>query len=308
MRVCCVIVTYNRKKLLLECINSILKQTISVNDIIVIDNNSNDGTEEYLNQNNLMSLIKYKKLNENIGGAGGFNIGVKEALKKEYDWIWIMDDDTIPTVNALEELLKSYTVLKNERVSFLCSKVIGIDNEEMNIPIISQRNGENGYPIWMKYLDKSIVEVKAATFVSVLIKYEAVKQVGLPWRQFFIWGDDIEYTSRLNKYYGPGYSIGKSIVIHKRIGAKNLSIIDEDSINRIKMYKYLYRNNIFVNSYEKPIKQLKLMVRQFIDIIKIMVKSKKYKLKKASIVLCATLNGIFNIKLKKEFKNRMIIE
>lgn len=308
MKVCCVVVTYNRKKLLIECINSILQQTVSVNDIIVIDNNSSDGTKEFLEANKLMEKVCYKRLEENVGGAGGFNEGIKEALNKEYDWVWIMDDDSIPNSTALEELLKANDILKGENVSFLCSKVIGINNEQMNIPIVSDRNGENGYPIWMKYLNESIIEVKAATFVSVLIKTEAIKQVGLPWKQFFLWGDDIEYTLRLSKYFGQGYVIGNSIVVHKRIGAKNLSIIEEENINRLKMYKYQYRNNIFLQVYDSRLKRIVLTIKQILSIGKILAKSKKYRIKKAIIVLCSTFDGMLNIKLKKEFKDRMVIE
>lgn len=308
MKICCVIVTYNRKKLLIESIKSVLNQTYKVEDVLVIDNNSTDGTKEFLIENNLMNKISYNKLTSNIGGAGGFNAGIKESLKKQYDWVWIMDDDSIPVNTALENLIRSLDELKNEKISFLCSKVIGPENEEMNIPLISERIGKNGYPLWMKYLDKGIVEVKAATFVSVLINFEAIKKVGLPWKQFFIWGDDIEYTLRLTKYFGCGYSIGKSIVIHKRIGAKNLSIMQEDNINRIKMYKYKYRNDIFLHSYNTKKKAIILTMKQFIEAFKVLIKSKSFRIKKFLIIIFSTLNGIFNIKLRKEFKNRMIIE
>lgn len=308
MKICCVIVTYNRKQLLIESIKSVLNQTYEVEDILVIDNNSTDGTGEFLIENNLMNKISYHKLESNIGGAGGFNEGIKESLKKQYDWVWIMDDDSVPTNTALENLIISLDELKNEKISFLCSKVIGPDSEEMNIPLVSERIGENGYPLWMKYLDKGIIEVKAATFVSVLINFEAIKRVGLPWKQFFIWGDDIEYTLRLTRYFGVGYSIGKSIVIHKRIGAKNLSILQESNINRIKMYNYKYRNDIFLYSYNTKNKAIILTVKQFIEAFKVLIKSKSFRIRKFYIIISSTLNGIFNIKLRKEFKNRMIIE
>ena len=304
MKICCVIVTYNRKQLLVECINSILQQTINVNNIIVVDNNSNDGTDELLQENNLMDKITYKKLTKNIGGAGGFNFGIGESLKDIYDWVWIMDDDSIPTKTALEELLNAQSILKDENISFLCSKVIGMNNEEMNLPLISERNTENGYPIWMKYLDKSIVEVKAATFVSVLIKTEAVKKVGLPWKEFFLWGDDIEYTLRLNKYFGPGYVVGKSIVIHKRVNARNISLVEESNSNRITLYKYKYRNDILLHEYNGKLKNFMLTTKQILNCILILFKSNNFKYKKFKIATIGTLDGLLNIKLRKSFKNR----
>lgn len=304
MSVCCVIVTYNRKELLAECINSILNQTVEVKDIIVVDNNSNDGTEEFLQENKLMDKIIYNKLSENIGGAGGFNYGIKESTKKEYEWVWIMDDDSIPNSTALEELLKANNLIQEENLSFLCSKVIGYNNEEMNIPLISERNSENGYPIWMKYLNESIAEVKAATFVSVLLKSEAIKSVGLPWKEFFLWGDDIEYTLRLNKYFGPGYVVGKSIVVHKRKDAKNLSLKEETNENRINLYRYKYRNDILLNVYSSKLRGLLRNIKQLIYCLEILFLKDKLKYKKFKIAVMGTLDGIFNIKLRRSFKNR----
>lgn len=71
MDIIAVVVTYNRKQLLLECVDAILKQTYAVKNLLIIDNNSNDGTYEALEQNNFINneVVKYKKLDKNIGGA-----------------------------------------------------------------------------------------------------------------------------------------------------------------------------------------------------------------------------------------------
>lgn len=91
-----------------------------------------------------------------------------------------------------------------------------------------------------------MVEISSATFVSILISGKAISQCGLPCMDYFIWGDDYEYTRRLTTYYGPAYIVGGSVAIHKRIGAKALSLDTEDNPNRIALYRYYYRNN-FIN-------------------------------------------------------------
>lgn len=307
MDVCCVVVTYNRKELLLECINSLLNQTYNLKKIIIIDNNSTDGTEEFLNENGIIDIeqVEYNKLSNNIGGAGGFNEGIKSSLKDKYDWVWIMDDDTIPKEDALENLIESLKYI-NEEVGFLCSKVIGPEKEEMNLPNISRRIGENGYGVWMKYLNKSIVEVESATFVSVLINYNAIKKIGLPWKEFFIWGDDIEYTSRISRYYAPGFAVGTSIALHKRINAKNISIIEENNINRINFYKYKYRNDILIQSSYGTLKsKISLLMKSLGDINKVMFGECKYKSIKLNIIIKSILNGLFNYKIRKSYNKRM---
>lgn len=307
MNICCVVVTYNRKELLKECIESLINQTYKIKTIIIIDNNSTDGTEEYLQSSNLLSIdnIKYIKLPINIGGAGGFYEGMKESMNYEHDWIWIMDDDCIPDTYALEELIKAKKILDEEKVSFLCSKVIGIDGKTMNIPCISNKRKLNGRAIWIDYLEEGISAVDIATFVSVLVNTDAIRQVGLPWKDFFIWGDDTEYTLRLTKFYGQGYVVGKSKVLHKRVTSSTLSIEEETNINRINMYKYMYRNNILIANYYNIFNRVKSILSQIKKSIFILFTNSEYKFKKSWIVFSSTIDGIFNIKLRRKFKNRM---
>lgn len=239
-----VVVTYNRKEILLECIEAILKQTHEVNSVIIVDNNSTDGTEECLRSKGYLAnpIIQYLKLKENIGGAGGFHEGMKAARGKKADWVWIMDDDVIPNTTALEELLRASQKI-NESPSFLASAVRGLNNEAMNVPKLSKKQFMS-YVDWYQYLDEGIVQIVKATFVSLLINGKAIEKCGLPWKEFFIWGDDSEYTQRIIRDYGPAYMVGKSIVIHKRASSDALSIVKEENVKRIQMYFYYYRNNL----------------------------------------------------------------
>ncbi len=96
-----VVVTYNRKELLRECIEALLKSD-APSDIFIIDNNSTDGTKEYI-----ADIVKdndnviYKHLKRNVGGAGGFSAGMNYVVKRGYKYVWIMDDDTIVKPDTL---------------------------------------------------------------------------------------------------------------------------------------------------------------------------------------------------------------
>lgn len=80
-----VIVTYNRKKLLEENIRALLNQTFERHDILIIDNNSNDGTGEMVSTVH-DERIKYYNTGENLGGAGGFAFGLKKAIELGYQY------------------------------------------------------------------------------------------------------------------------------------------------------------------------------------------------------------------------------
>lgn len=293
-----VVVTYNRKELLEECIAALLNQTYKLNKIVVIDNASNDGTKELLATKYLIPEIKVYSLNRNMGGAGGFYYGTKIAVEG-CDWIWEMDDDTIPSPTALEELIKAKDKIKAE-VSFLASTVHGMNNEPMNVPNVDLRPSLNGYSEWYKYLKEGLVEIESATLVSLLVNVKAVRKVGAPHPYFFIWGDDTEYTLRMTHYYGKAYFVGRSEVIHKRIGGKALSVITEENINRIKLYKMMYRNNLVCSKYYQSKKQhIKTIVLYIVISLKTLFCARDHRI----LRFISVLNGVFEYLLGKYNKN-----
>lgn len=249
-----VVVTYNRKILLQECLDALLNQTRDVQKIILIDNASTDGTEEMLREQGYLALdmMDYIKMDKNTGGSGGFYEGIRRTRNEVCDWVWVMDDDTIPATSCLEELLHANdVVMSSEPIegmesvkspAFYASAVYGPEGEFMNLPELSNKKSPNGYAYWYQFLGDSIVGISSATFVSVLISKRAIDQCGLPCRDYFIWGDDSEYTMRLTRFYGDGFLVGRSIAIHKRMGAKLLSMDHETNENRVELYHYLYRN------------------------------------------------------------------
>ncbi|MFR5193373.1 MAG: glycosyltransferase family 2 protein [Lachnospiraceae bacterium] len=308
MRVTAVVVTYNRLKLLKECIEALLAQTYPEMDILVVNNNSTDGTQEYLDElTGKNKKVKNLSLPENIGGSGGFYEGMKCAIKDNPDWLWIMDDDTIPEKDACKELCNAVTVI-DDKIGFLSSNVYGMQHECMNTPRMKfQQKGENGYADWNIHLDKSLVKVNSATFCACFVSADAVRTVGLPIKDYFIWGDDTEYTLRLSRYYGQGWLVGKSLVLHKRANGQSLSIKNEDNTNRIRVY-YYYVRNYLINVklyYYGYLGALAKTLHFDLIILQILFGKSKFKCKKIGILF----KGIFAFWFKRydtnSVKNRM---
>ncbi len=214
--VAAVVVTYNRKQLLAECLDALLAQTHAVEKIIVVDNASIDGTPEFLQENFYLehSLIEYIRLSENTGGAGGFYTGTKRAYEMGYEWIWLMDDDAEPHLNALEKLAKHFETVT---VSALASAVK--DSQGISLSHRGYINFEQVFPMFHKPLDLSFydnknVEIDMASFVGILINRHSIHKVGFPKKEFFIHHDDVEYCIRLRQA-GKILLITDSIVLHK---------------------------------------------------------------------------------------------
>lgn len=249
MKINCVVVTYNRLALLKECIFALKSQTYNINNIYIINNNSNDGTTQYLQELSKDPLFVIINLSQNIGGAGGFSEGIKNAVIDGCDWVWIMDDDTIPAKDALEELVKGTTIAKN--VGYVCSRVIWTDGmiHKMNIPRFDFQNNQH-LPINYYSNIADVLLVKAASFVSILIKQEAVYEVGLPIKEFFIWGDDTEYTTRIHQHNYICLYAGRSVAVHKTT-ENYISQLQTAPLEALWKFQYGFRNDIFIRRMRK---------------------------------------------------------
>lgn len=297
-KIVAIIVTYNRKVLLNEAINALLNQTFKEFDIYIIDNASTDGTYEYIKQRiDQFNNITYMNTGKNLGGAGGFYYGIKKATENNYDKIWIMDDDTIPTSTALEEFINADKIL--EDYGFLCSDVKWIDGNPcaMNVPNISNK--------WIKnthYLSEGLLSVSQCSFVSCFFSSDIVKQVGLPLKEFFVWGDDAEYTKRISEIKD-SYFVSKSIVTHK-MNSNIPTDISQDSPDRLFRYKYSYRNMYYVNKKQgNKLSMLLYYYGIFLDIKKVLRSKQSGKWKKIRIIIKGVRDGHkFNPKI--EYINR----
>ena len=213
--VCAVVVTYNRKNLLKECLEALIKQTRPIQAIYLIDNASTDGTpdllleKDYIKELPPKNLSKpwekefeiknltdedtiklyYVRMHENTGGAGGFHEGVKRGYERGYDWLWLMDDDGLPKNDCLEILLS-----KKDVADFLAPLVVRIDKkDEMSFGL-----GKGLMTIkecQLKAKD-GILENVANPFNGILISKKLVQKIGYPKKEMFIWGDEIEYQLR----------------------------------------------------------------------------------------------------------------
>jgi GT2 family glycosyltransferase len=205
--VCAVVVTCNRKELLVQCLEHLHNQSRPLDEILVIDNASEDGTAAELT---CFDGIVVERLPTNIGGAGGFKHGLSLAHRRGFDWIWLLDDDTFPDQDCLEAMLKG--ALRAPRPpSLLSSAVHWRDStlHPMNRPWLRwNRRGE-----FATTAGDGLVLIRAATFVSTMIHRGAVDRHGLPYAHYFLWLDDIEYTGRILRQE-TGYLIPESRVVH----------------------------------------------------------------------------------------------
>lgn len=275
-KIAAVIVTYNRKEKLLKNLKCVLNQNRKLNKIYIIDNNSTDGTKEYINKILNNENIKYIKLNKNIGGSGGFYEGIKNAYNDGFDFIWGMDDDAFPDVNALMEL---------EKVSQKLGKLVCLCS-----------NCDNDNKFYSDYK-----AVNTWMFVGFYISHEVIKKVGFPRNDFFIYHDDSEYAYRIINNGFKIFKVKKSIIDHgnfnsREIYSKNV-FNKEVSLPKMSDWKFYYftRNAILMYKFNDKNKYKELFINCPKIFIKLMIVDKK----QINIFLKAFLHGILGISGKR---------
>ena len=276
-----IVVTYNRRALVEECVGCLMRQTAPA-DILVIDNASTDGTDRALAPLVERGAIRYENTGRNLGGAGGFQYGLRLAVKLGYGLLWIMDDDAMPTPTALEALLDA--AKGAGEYGFLSGRVLWTDGSlcRMNIQRDLRMNN-------LADLSADRVPCGAATFVSLLVPARVVREVGLPIGEFFIWADDLEYTRRISRRY-PCYVIPASVTVHK-CRTNNGGNISTDSADRIDRYRYAYRNEVYVYRREGLSGYKRLLLRTTLHILRVLAKARDKRLLRIRVILGATLKG-----------------
>ncbi len=248
-RVVAVVVAWNRRDLLIEVLDALAEQTVSPNAIVVIDNASTDGSGDVVRAHRLdCDLVT---LTRNTGGAGGFASGMARALAEhDPDWIWLMDDDTIPKPRALEALMAA--VDGDPQIAVAGSRVIWTDGQDhpMNTPrqkpFVSRAERDAAGR-------RGAIAVRSSSFVSMFVRASLARERGLPITDYFIWNDDFEYSTRLLRGRR-GLAVRASVVVHK---TKALASTDLDPgarfYNEVRNKVWMLRFSAGLNPMEKLI-------------------------------------------------------
>lgn len=284
------IVTYNRLPLLKEAIQKVLAQdTPALKHLIVVNSASTDGTRAYLDQLTDPRLI-VTHMSENLGGAGGFNWGMRQFMTlTQDDYVWVMDDDSMPTETALSKLLALFAA--QPQAGWAASKVIWTDGDwsKMNVPAPLVGNATTLLQDQTRWLP-----IKQATFVSTIFSRTVIAQIGLPQKEYFIWGDDIEFTQRATQV-SAGFFVRDSIVVHaSQANPKPGDIVGETNIDRLPRYYYEYRNRILTSRRRHSLIKLgKTLAHTGLDFTKtLLLPGIQFRGRKLKIIVVGTYQGL----------------
>ncbi|MCR5314191.1 MAG: glycosyltransferase [Bacteroidaceae bacterium] len=286
--ICVIIVTYNRLTKLKKALQSYAQQTYKPSSIIVVDNCSTDGTEDFLNEwasDNQMISKRVIRTDRNLGGAGGFRIGFKAALETDADWLWVSDDDAYPQPDSLQIVNENANKTEYGKVACFCGAVCTRSLE--NISVTHRRYSVKKLiyvpkPVPKEEYSHPAIEIQETTFVGSCYNMDILRKTPLPNDQLFIFYDDTEHSHRINKY-------GKIILL------PNMRIFHDTAVAKLKPNVvttwrdyYLTRNHVYT------LKSYHLLTFLFFCCYKVVKELHEYKCHKSAKALKMQFIAIYD--------------
>lgn len=222
-RVVAVVVSFNRRQLLELTLRGIFSGDMVPETVIVVDNASTDDSVEFLHRfaqehhtSGGAGALEIIELAHNVGGAGGFTVGIDQAAHvHQADLIWVMDDDTEPLAGTLSEAVaawENYSTDGSHRPVFVASNVLWTDGQQHPMNSMIERIGA-GSARKARAAAVGARSIRSGSFVSLLMDGDAVRSAGLPIADYFIWNDDFEFSTRLARW-GDALHVPASEVMH----------------------------------------------------------------------------------------------
>ena len=291
MKIAAVVVTFNRKDLLVECISALMRQTRPLDAIYLVDNASTDGTPELLAAAGFLSIpiLHYRRQQHNVGGSGGFHDGMQAAFADGHDWIWVMDDDAEPHEDALVRMVP---YCKHPEVVGVSCQKVAKDGSPSTSDLVYKRPKQSNLPYR---------ELVCAPFVGFMLSRRVIESVGLPRAEFFIHHDDSEYCRRILTV-GAIVLAEDSIIVHKV--AASAGFVQRHFMGKVYT-RYAYskfcfsyfdlRNRIIVEKNymrSKPAFTLKVIMRFWIKACQVILLDKDRRWGRLCVLAKANLDGV----------------
>jgi rhamnopyranosyl-N-acetylglucosaminyl-diphospho-decaprenol beta-1,3/1,4-galactofuranosyltransferase len=252
-----VIVTFNRADLLTRMLDGLAAQTRVPDAVFVVDNASTDHTREILTARleHPQLPLQVTHSEENLGGAGGFRLGVRMAYDAGHDRIWLVDDDVVPATNCLEVLLAAdepcVAAIREDVRGHLVEKA-ALDFDLSNPLAMRPKRAA----VDDTYTDRAgmpeRVELENVSFEGFMFRREVVDRIGLPDASYFIFYDDVDFAVRARR---AGYRIWG---MRDAVLVRQLDFDQQHALDTWKGF-YMFRN-LFVVHFrygENPLVRLK---------------------------------------------------
>jgi len=239
--ICALVVCYKDYEATNTCVKAIIKQTISLKKIYVVDNTEKPELSNEIYSNKKVSVLSQSK---NLGISGAYILAFKQALKDGMDWCWTFDQDSKPKPLALEEIINNYQYIKAPKIGIIASTGISIKDGRLY-------KGNNAS--WLRFkkpnLRRSVYKCDLVISAGSLTNLHYFKEYGYSFEDMFIDWVDFEICCDMTKNNYGVYSCQTSFFEHYIGGSEVAQYAESDTeseeISNTRL-THLVRNSIKV--------------------------------------------------------------
>jgi rhamnosyltransferase len=242
-KVAAYITAYEDDRAVEACVTALKKQSFPVDKIFIVDN----SVSQPVVLPNCEDVI-VDSHPENLGVSGGLRLGIKWAIEQNYDFLWVFDQDSIPTATCLEVLLKVYKDLSqpNYQPGIIAPTPIDTRTNEVVEGAVFDRDRFISY----KHTNQvQPYECEAPITSGSLISIAAAKSISLPCPDLFIDGVDFEYGLRLKQKGFYNLIVPQAILYHKFGNPIKVKLLQKERVIHkytALRYYYMLRNHTYL--------------------------------------------------------------
>ncbi len=239
-----VVVTFNRADLLGRMLDGLAAQTHPPDAVYVVDNASTDHTRDVLERHHGRGLpLQVTHSSDNLGGAGGFHLGLRLAHTDGFDRIWLMDDDVVPAPDCLAVLMareEECLMAVREDTSGRLVEKAALRFDLTNPLAIKPKTAMVETTYGTRSAMPERVELENVAFEGFMVHRSVVDRVGFPDPTFFIFYDDVDFALRVRREGVRIWGIRDAVLVRQ---------LDFDQQHDLGSWKgfYMYRNLFVVH-------------------------------------------------------------
>lgn len=239
-----VVVTYNRADLLTGMLDGLAALDRAPDAVVVVDNHSSDHTPDVLAAELARGRLPLQvvRTEENLGGAGGFHLGLRTAHAQGWDRFWLMDDDVVPAPDCLSVLMAvdedCLTSVREDSHGRLCEKAA--TRFDLARPWVIKPKTGMVEDYGTRAAMPELVEVENVAFEGFMVRRSVVDEVGLPDPAYFIFYDDVDFAIRARRAGRRIWAVRDAVLVRQ---------LDFDQQHDLAGWKgfYMYRNLFVVH-------------------------------------------------------------
>lgn len=253
-----VIVNWNKKDYVLALLKSLEGIGYGSLEVFVIDNASDDDSVEAIGKK--YPSVEVVVNEENLGGTGGFNSGLRHVLARGgFEYTWLLDNDASIREDTLEELVK--VMEEDSNVGIAGSRILDLDENDVTLEVGASFRWDTvgvtpNYRNTRNFTDTEVVETDYVAICSALVRNDSLDRVGLMDEKLFLFWDDMDWGLYFLEKGYKVVAVPKSIALHGSFTERDRGVLNGTY--------YGVRNPLLVYSkHTGPLTRLRIFYNYF---------------------------------------------